>query len=171
VPATARFRMLRRAVTLALSLGVLVGTGLAPAAAAAGSGPTRANPAPSHPPQAAVVSFGDTVLAEAVRHLGAPYVYGAAGPQAFDCSGFVQYVLGRLGVVLPRTSADQYAAVRHVAVADRQVGDLVFFRLGGGGIDHVGIYAGKDQIVVAPKSGDHVRYEKIWTSYSVGRAG
>ena len=62
--------------------------------------------------------------------------------------------------------------MRHVAQADRQVGDLIFFRLGGGGVDHVGIYAGNNQIVVAPKSGDHVRYEDIWTSaYSVGRVG
>jgi cell wall-associated NlpC family hydrolase len=72
---------------------------------------------------------------------------------------------------LPRTSAEQYAAVRHVGNADKRIGDLIFFRLGGGGVDHVGIYAGNNQILVAPKSGDHVRYETIWTSYSVGRVG
>ena len=98
-------------------------------------------------------------------------MYGATGPGAFDCSGFTQYVLGRLGISLPRTSAEQYDAVRHVSNADKQIGDLIFFRLGGGGVDHVGIYTGNDQILVAPKSGDHVRYETIWASYSVGRAG
>jgi cell wall-associated NlpC family hydrolase len=121
--------------------------------------------------KAVVVPLGRRAVSEAARHVGAPYVYGATGPSAFDCSGFTQYVFGRLGVGLPRTAAAQYGAVRHVADADKQVGDLIFFRLGGGGIDHVGIYAGGNQIVVAPKTGDHVRYEAIWTSYSVGRAG
>jgi cell wall-associated NlpC family hydrolase len=121
--------------------------------------------------KAVVVPLGQRIVSEASRHLGAPYVYGATGPSAFDCSGFTQYVFGRLGVVLPRTAAQQYAAVRHVANADKRVGDLIFFRLGGGGIDHVGIYAGKNQIVVAPKTGDRVKFETIWTAYSVGRAG
>jgi len=115
--------------------------------------------------------LGERAVREAARHLGAPYVYGATGPNAFDCSGFTGYVFARLGIQLPRTAAEQYGAVRHVSVGDRQIGDLIFFRLGGGGIDHVGIYAGNDMIVVAPKTGDHVRYERIWTSYTVGRVG
>jgi cell wall-associated NlpC family hydrolase len=119
--------------------------------------------------EAVAVPLGERIVAEAARHIGAPYVYGATGPGAFDCSGFTRYVFGRLGISLPRTSAEQYAAVRHVGNADKQLGDLIFFRLGGGGVDHVGIYAGNNQILVAPKSGDHVRYEAIWTSYSVGR--
>jgi cell wall-associated NlpC family hydrolase len=119
--------------------------------------------------QAEVVPLGERIVAEAARHIGAPYVYGATGPDAFDCSGFTRYVYGRLGISLPRTSAEQYDAVRHVSNADKQLGDLIFFRLGGGGIDHVGIYAGNNTMLVAPKSGDHVRYEAIWTSYSVGR--
>lgn len=121
--------------------------------------------------KAVVVPLGERIVTEAARHLGAPYVYGATGPGAFDCSGFTRYVLGRLGISLPRTSAEQYDAVRHVSNADKRAGDLIFFRLGGGGIDHVGIYAGDNQMVVAPKTGDHVRYEAIWTSYSVGRVG
>lgn len=129
-------------------------------------GATAASAVMPRPPAA---QLGQAAVAEAARHLGAPYEFGAAGPSAFDCSGLVQYVYGRLGVALPRSAADQYAAVRHVADADRQPGDLIFFRLGGGGIDHVGIYAGADEIVVAPTSGDHVRYQHIWTSYSVGR--
>jgi cell wall-associated NlpC family hydrolase len=119
----------------------------------------------------AVEALGPRVVAEAARHLGAPYVFGATGPTAFDCSGFTRFVYARLGIGLPRTAAEQYGAVRHVAPADRQPGDLIFFRLGGGGIDHVGIYAGNDEIIVAPKTGDHVRYEAIWTSYQVGRVG
>jgi cell wall-associated NlpC family hydrolase len=113
--------------------------------------------------------LGERAVLEAARHLGAPYVYGATGPRTFDCSGFTRFVYAKLGVSLPRTAAQQYGAVRHVANADRQPGDLIFFRLGGGGIDHVGIYAGNGVIIVAPKTGDHVKYEAIWTSYQVGR--
>ncbi|MDX6245741.1 MAG: hypothetical protein QOE76_3464 [Frankiales bacterium] len=121
--------------------------------------------------EAVVAPLGERILAEGVRHLGAPYVYGATGPASFDCSGLTRYVFGRLGISLPRTSAEQYAAVRHIGAGDKQIGDLIFFRLGGGGVDHVGIYAGNNQILVAPKTGDHVRYQTIWTSYAVGRAG
>ena len=119
--------------------------------------------------KAVVLPLGERIVAEAAKHVGAPYVYGATGPGAFDCSGFTRYVFARLGIALPRTSAEQYAAVRHVSNADRQIGDLIFFRLGGGAVDHVGIYAGNNEMLVAPKTGDHVRYENIWTSYSVGR--
>jgi cell wall-associated NlpC family hydrolase len=132
---------------------------------------TRITITVTKPVAAPVEPLGERAVREAARHLGAPYVYGATGPTAFDCSGFTGYVFARLGVRLPRTAAEQYDAVRHVSVADRQIGDLIFFRLGGGRIDHVGIYAGNDQIVVAPKTGDHVRYERIWTSYTVGRVG
>lgn len=162
MPAVVRIR------TCALALVIALGGVVLPATAAE---------AATHPVgrvggSVAAAGLGQRLLAEAATHLGAPYVFGATGPQAFDCSGFTMYVFGRLGIALPRSSSGQYGFVRHVAQADRQVGDLIFFRLGGGGVNHVGIYAGNDQIVVAPKSGDHVRYEAIWTSaYSVGRAG
>ena len=104
------------------------------------------------PPAPKVKPLGERAVVEAAPPLGAPYVYGATGPRSFDCSGFARYVYERLGVSLPRTAAQQYGAVRHVAVGARQPGDLIFFRLGGGGIDHVGIYAGNNTIIVAPKS-------------------
>jgi cell wall-associated NlpC family hydrolase len=133
--------------------------------------PTTAASASSHRVSKAQ-PLGQRVVAEAAAHLGAPYVFGAAGPRAFDCSGLVQYAFHKVGVSLPHSASAQYGSVRHVPQSQRRVGDLIFFRLGGGGVDHVGIYAGNNQIVVAPKTGDHVRYEKIWTSaYSVGRVG
>jgi uncharacterized protein with LGFP repeats len=119
--------------------------------------------------RAQAASFADVVLSEAARHAGKPYRWGATGPDAFDCSGFTGYVYGRLGVPLPRSSSDQYAALPKVAQADKQLGDLVF-TYDAGGIYHVGIYAGSNRMWAAPRSGDHVRLQTIWTSsYKVAR--
>ncbi|BEP16515.1 hypothetical protein acdb102_48260 [Acidothermaceae bacterium B102] len=162
MPAVLRARATAAAAVLAVAFG-----GVALPATAASAATHRAPVG-----HVGSVSIGQRALAEAARHLGAPYVFGSAGPRTFDCSGLIQYAFAQVGVSLPRSSGDQYAAVRHIATADRQPGDLIFFRLGGGGVDHVGIYAGNNQIVVAPKSGDHVRYQTLWTSaYSVGRVG
>ncbi len=115
-------------------------------------------------------AFGRRVVAEAARHKGAPYEYGAAGPNAFDCSGFTMYVFGRFGIQLPHSAAGQYDAVRHVPASDLQLGDLVFFE-GSSGIYHVGIYAGHGEMWAATHSGDYVRLESIDEApYVVGRA-
>jgi peptidoglycan DL-endopeptidase CwlO len=103
----------------------------------------------------------------AASHAGEPYVYGAAGPSSFDCSGFTQYVYSRLGVSLPRTAAEQQAAVAPVSRSSAQPGDLIFM---GSPAYHVGIYAGNGQFWTAPKPGDVVRLEPIWDpGYTVGR--
>jgi cell wall-associated NlpC family hydrolase len=117
-----------------------------------------------------VPSLGDRVVAEAARHAGKPYRWGASGPGAFDCSGFTRYVFGRFGRSLPHSSSAQYGVVRHVPQADRRVGDLIF-SYGRGGIYHVGIYAGANTIWHAPRTGDVVRRSPLWnTRYEVGRA-
>ncbi len=121
-------------------------------------------------PSPAASGFAERVVREAARHKGAPYEYGAAGPDAFDCSGFTMYVFGRFGIRLPHDAAGQYDAVRHVPNSDLRLGDLVFFD-GSSGIYHVGIYAGHGQMWAAPHSGDHVRLESIDEArYVVGRA-
>ena len=107
-------------------------------------------------------SKGAAVVAEAARHEGKPYVYGAAGPNSFDCSGFVQYVYGRLGVSIPRTSAAQAAAARAVSKSDRQLGDLIIFRTGGS-VSHVGIYAGSGTMWVARHTGTTITRQDIYT--------
>jgi len=113
-----------------------------------------------------VQTFGQRVLEEASRHRGAPYEYGAAGPNAFDCSGFTQYVFGRLGVNLPRTAAAQQDATQRVDRADLQPGDLLFFD----GASHVGIYAGNGQMWDAPHSGASVTLRDVYSSnYVIGR--
>jgi cell wall-associated NlpC family hydrolase len=126
-------------------------------------------PPPPPPPPAALTSFATEVVQEAARHKGAPYQYGAAGPNTFDCSGFTMYVFGKFGVSLPHNAAAQYDAVRHVSAADKRLGDLVFF-YDSSGIYHVGIYAGDGQMWAATHTGDYVRLESIYSaSYRVGR--
>ncbi len=100
---------------------------------------------------------------------GRPYRYGAAGPRAFDCSGYTMYVLKKQNYKIPRTAAQQYTRTTKVAKKRARVGDLVFF-YGRGGIYHVGIYAGKGKMWAAPHSGARVRLQKIWGSnWKVGR--
>ncbi|MFC7307992.1 C40 family peptidase [Streptomyces monticola] len=101
-------------------------------------------------------------LQVAASKKGSPYRYGATGPRRFDCSGLTLYSFKRVGKKLPRTAAQQYNRTRHISSSQRQRGDLVFFH-SGRNIYHVGIYAGKGRIWHAPKTGDVVRLQKIWT--------
>lgn len=100
---------------------------------------------------------GSAVLRIAESQIGAPYRYGGAGPDAYDCSGLVSYSFRQVGVNVPRTAAQQFAAARPVDRRDLQPGDLVFFRLAGREVSHVGIYAGGDRFVHAPQRGGYVR--------------
>lgn len=106
---------------------------------------------------------GSSILAIAARYAGVPYVYGGEDPSGFDCSGYTQYVFGKAGISLPRTSSQQYAAVTHISSSDAQPGDLVFF-LDGGGVYHVGIYAGGGMMWDAPKPGGVVSKRDIWSA-------
>ena len=100
---------------------------------------------------------------------GKPYVWGATGPNAFDCSGFAQYIYKQLGRYLPRTAQQQYNAAIHVPQSAKQPGDLIFFGTPDN-ITHMGIYAGNGYMWAAPRSGDVVKYQPIYTShYYVGR--
>ena len=135
------------------------------------AGGPLAAPALAAPAQAAS-SLGQRAVTEAAKHKGQAYEYGAAGPTRFDCSGFTLYVFGRLGRSLPHSSSQQYADTRHLAAADKIPGDLVFMRNNSGGITHVGIYAGNNSWWVAPKTGDVVKLQKLYsTNYVVGRVG
>jgi cell wall-associated NlpC family hydrolase len=113
-----------------------------------------------------VEPFGQRVIAEAARHRGAPYRYGATGPNAFDCSGFTKYVFGQLGESLPHSARDQRSVTQAVSRSAMRVGDLVFLD----GAGHVGIYAGNGQMWDSPRSGEYVTLRKIYSSYyTVGR--
>jgi cell wall-associated NlpC family hydrolase len=116
---------------------------------------------PGLPGDAASTDPGRAVLQVAQSRIGAPYRYGGAGPDAFDCSGLVAYAYGQVGVTVPRTAAQQFAAAIPVPRSELRPGDLVFFRLASRNVSHVGIYAGDDQFVHAPQSGGNVRMASL----------
>jgi cell wall-associated NlpC family hydrolase len=89
----------------------------------------------------------------ALSHLGKPYVWGAEGPDSFDCSGLVCYVYAQIGVRLPRVTYSQARCGRAVPPGDLRPGDLVFFRHNA----HVGLYVGGGLFVHAPHTGDVVK--------------
>ena len=104
---------------------------------------------------------GAEALRAAESRIGAPYRYGGSGPDAFDCSGLVAYAYGQAGVDVPRTAAQQFAIARPVPRRDLRPGDLVFFRLSGREVSHVGLYAGEGRFVHAPQTGGRVRMEDL----------
>ena len=87
-------------------------------------------------------------------YIGVPYVFGGTTPKGFDCSGFIRYVLGKVGIDLPRTSSDQYKTGKSVSKADLQPGDLVFFEktYNKAGVTHSGIYIGNNNFISATSS-------------------
>jgi cell wall-associated NlpC family hydrolase len=112
-----------------------------------------------------------TAVAYAMRQLGKPYQWGAAGPAMFDCSGLTSAAYLAAGIAIPRVSVDQFNAGPHVAVADLLPGDLVFYAdnpANPATIHHVGMYIGKGLMVHAPHTGDVVRIASIWRSGYAG---
>lgn len=94
------------------------------------------------------------VVASAHSLIGRPYRYGAAGPGAFDCSGFTSYIWRAAGLTIPHNSGSQYASLPRVSLKDLQPGDLVFS--GRARINHVGLYIGGGKTIDAPETGKHV---------------
>jgi cell wall-associated NlpC family hydrolase len=110
-------------------------------------------------------------VAYALDHLGAPYVWGAAGPSAFDCSGLTMAAYAAAGVGIPRVSRAQWGAGRHVDLASLIPGDLVFYAdntADPSTIHHVGMYIGRGLMVHAPHTGAVVRVASIWRSGYIG---
>lgn len=103
------------------------------------------------PKRAPVTSQAAMAAAYALAKIGKPYVYGAEGPNAFDCSGLTQAAWHSAGVSIPRTSGAQWSQLRHVA--QPRIGDIVVYK----GAGHVAIYVGNGKIVEAPRPGASVR--------------
>jgi peptidoglycan DL-endopeptidase CwlO len=101
----------------------------------------------------------------AFAQLGDPYVWGAAGPGSFDCSGLTMYSWGAAGVSLPHSSSAQYSAVPHVSISNLQPGDLVFYY---SPISHVGIYIGGGRVIDAPYPGLSVHISGLYSMPLVG---
>ncbi|CUW26914.1 C40 family peptidase [Streptomyces reticuli] len=112
--------------------------------------------------EASAATTATKALKVAASKKGAPYAWGATGPRRFDCSGLTLYSFKKAGKKLPRTAAQQYNTTRHISARSRKAGDLVFFH-SGSYVYHVGIYAGHGKIWHAPKTGDVVKLQKIWT--------
>ncbi|MFD9070142.1 C40 family peptidase [Streptomyces lasiicapitis] len=99
------------------------------------------------------------VIAFAEKQMGKPYVWGATGPDSFDCSGLTQAAWKTAGISLPRTTWDQVKVGTTVPTSSAKPGDLVFFY---DDISHVGIYIGDGKMIHAPKPGANVRVESIY---------
>ncbi|WP_052951949.1 C40 family peptidase [Paraclostridium benzoelyticum] len=111
-------------------------------------------------------SNAQAIINTAKAQLGKPYVWGAEGPNSFDCSGLVYYVYGQHGKKMPRTSREQANVGTTVSQSQLQPGDLIFSSTdGSGGVNHVGIYIGSGQMIHAPKPGDVVKTTNINSSY------
>lgn len=100
------------------------------------------------------------ILSAALSRVGLPYVWGAAGPSTFDCSGLVQWSFRQAGILMPRVAAEQFLTGDHIPLADAQAGDLLFWAndpSDPGYVDHVGIYLGNGTLVEAPHTGAYVQ--------------
>lgn len=125
---------------------------------------TERAPAPTPPPASGKLPQavqGNKVLEIAARYVGVPYRSGGTSPNGFDCSGFTQYVFGKLGISLPRTTSGQKNAGTVVARKDAKPGDLIWSP------GHVGIYAGDNMQIDSPRPGKTIQFRSIWQSNPV----
>jgi len=111
-----------------------------------------------------LVSNVETIaLRYALDKVGDPYVWGAAGPDAFDCSGLVVWAYAQEGISLPHYTGSLWNSGMHVSRDQLQAGDLVFFFAD---ISHVGIYIGNGLMVDAPQTGQDVQVQPVfWDAY------
>jgi len=137
------------------------------AAARAAQAPLRASRSITRPADPAPVAMPQTAggssvaaraVAAAMSKLGRPYVWGAAGPNSFDCSGLVQWAYRQAGVSTAHYTGAFWNAYRHVSQGDLRPGDLVFFYAD---YHHVGIYIGGGMMVDAPQTGDVVKVQSV----------
>jgi cell wall-associated NlpC family hydrolase len=110
-------------------------------------------------------TIGAQALRAALTRRGDPYVWGAAGPSAFDCSGLVLWAYAQVGISLPHFTGDQWTMGVHVARSQLQPGDLVFFYPD---IGHVGLYIGNGLMVDAPDFGEVVQVQPVMWDVYVG---
>ena len=105
-------------------------------------------------------------VAFAYAQLGKPYVYGATGPDSYDCSGLTQAAWAAAGVSIPRTTYEQWAALPHIPLSELQPGDLIYYN----GESHTAIYVGGGYIIDAPHTGASVEKIPESTSWYAGLA-
>jgi cell wall-associated NlpC family hydrolase len=127
---------------------------------------TWTGPVPSGP-----TPYASPAVAAALGVLGSPYVWGAEGPDTFDCSGLVQWAYLQAGLVLPRLASDQYRAGTPVPYDQMQPGDLIVYAYDVNDestIHHIAMYVGNGQMVHAPHTGDVVKVVPVYTEGIIG---
>ena len=127
----------------------------AASADAAHADAARPYPAPAASSAYLASSLGAQVADYAQKLVGAPYLWGGAGPGGFDCSGYTQYVFRQFGIAIPRT-ADVQFAYGQLIDGDPLPGDLVFFQTYDYGASHVGVYLGNGYFVSSIGANVHV---------------
>ncbi len=142
------------------------------AASACASGGARTGPAGPGPApvsarggDAEAVARGHRIVAAALDLRGVPYRNGGANPSGFDCSGLVEFVFRRHGLLVPRQTSQQFTVGARVGKKHIRAGDLLFFSTVGRGASHVGIAIDDDEFVHAPSSGGVVRVERLTLPY------
>jgi cell wall-associated NlpC family hydrolase len=111
------------------------------------------------------------LISAALAQAGKPYVWGAAGPDSFDCSGLVQWAYRQAGVLMPRTAAEQFLTGTHIPLSSAAPGDLLFWTYDPNDptfVDHVAIYLGNGMMVVAPHTGLNVEVVPVPTDNMAG---
>ncbi|WP_462259236.1 C40 family peptidase, partial [Vagococcus teuberi] len=120
------------------------------------STPVATTPTPAPTPSAPAAN-GSAIVSEAYKHIGKPYVWGAKGPDSFDCSGFTSYVFRQAaGKEIGGWTVPQESAGTQISLSELQPGDLVFWG-SRGATYHVGIYVGGGQYIHAPQPGESVK--------------
>lgn len=104
------------------------------------------------------VPAGTKVVSAARTRIGSPYVWGATGPQSFDCSGLVKWSYQQVGMQIPRTSQEQVSSGKAITKADLKPGDVVAFY---SGASHVGVYSGEHKMIHASTEGVPVQEASI----------
>lgn len=110
-------------------------------------------------------------LHAAASRVGAPYVWGATGPNSFDCSGLVQWSFARAGIRMPRVAQEQFLTGPHVSYANARPGDLLFWHFDPtdpANIDHVAIYVGNGEMLQAPHTGALVELVPVSLDHLAG---
>ena len=116
--------------------------------------PAAQEPAPQVEEVSAPAASG-SIAATAMQYVGSPYVWGAEGPSAFDCSGLVSYVYGQFGTSLPHSSEGIRSVGTVVSAAEAQPGDVIWWS------GHVAIYAGDGMMVSAESESVGVQYLQV----------
>jgi peptidoglycan DL-endopeptidase CwlO len=131
---------------------------------------------PSNLPVPDATPYAKAAVAAALSKVGDPYVWGAEGPNTFDCSGLVQWSYIQAGLLLPRLASDQYFASTPVSYSDIQPGDLIVYAYNtndANTIHHITMYIGNGLMVEAPHTGAVVHVTPVYTEglYGVARPG